>query len=173
MSRSALGVGMILAALLSGACAPNREAGASQVGLHEATFRAELLQSAARLTVLFWPASGSCSTVEFGLVETLNQFRTQFPDTAIISVVPEGAQFEKSYGLPLTGALHVLTRVDWLQERERSPFPRIEVWNPRGQLLFLRAISPLASERSILATELERTVRLTQPGQRAANAEEE
>jgi hypothetical protein len=173
MSRAALVIGIALASLCAGACAPKREAEASQLTLREASFRNELLHSGARLTVMFWPASGSCSTVEFGLVETLNQFRAQFPDTAMISVVPEGKQFEKSYGLPLPGALHVLARNNWLQERERSPFPRIEVWNPEGQLLFLRAISPLGNERTTLATELERTIRLTRPDQGTAKAEKE
>lgn len=132
-----------------------------------------ILATPARLTLFFWPAAERCSTVEFGLIGTLEQFRERFPDTRIVTVVPEDFPGNERYGATLPAEVLRVSRQEFNREDALSPFPRIEVWDQDQHLLLFRAISGLRSEAETLATELERARGLTRPVEPAAKAAKE
>jgi hypothetical protein len=132
-----------------------------------------ILNNPARLTVFFWPAAERCSTVEFSLIGTLEQFRERFPESRVVTVIPEDFPGDERYGAKLPGTVLRVPRGEFVREDQESPLPRIEVWDQHQRLLLFRAISSLRSEAETLATELERARGLTRPVQTAAEAAKE
>jgi hypothetical protein len=122
-----------------------------------------MLTKPARLTLIFWPAAERCSPVELGLIATLESAKQRFPDTRVVSVVPDGFPGNERYGTPLPGEVVRLATSEWQREAVASPFPRIEAWDSGPRLLFWRALSSLSVESETVATEIERVRALTRP----------
>lgn len=122
---------------------------------------AAVLAQPARLTIVYWPPNPRCSTLALPLEQALRGFVEDYPDTRILSVVPEGAGGVAAEGLP--GRTVPLGLHAYRRHAELVPPPRLEVWSREQGLLLLKSLPQVPFHPSSTIGELEGFRAVTQP----------
>jgi len=117
---------------------------------------------AARLHVVYWPASGLCRPSETAVIEELRTLEAKLGDIRFVSVVPEGADHDR-YGLALPGRVVELGRRSYVRQVALGPLPRIEIWTAGGRNLLLRSIPDYGEQATAVAAEIVASRALTRP----------
>lgn len=108
----------------------------------------------ASLHVLYWPAGG-CLPCDLPSMRALSELVLTHPEIAVVTVMPEGRPSPvSSVGMEWPGRVLALERKQYRQQMVLAPPPRIEVWDPQGQLLLLRSLPPNAVQAAAIGEEV-------------------
>jgi hypothetical protein len=148
--------GAAVACMVLLACSPTAERHprerlfpALPAGVIEQAFPAD-----AALHVLYWPGGG-CQACNAPALRALAELVVAHPEIAAVIVVPEGFPSPAAAtGVAWPGAEVTLEPDAFRAQAVFVPLPRVEVWDPQGQLLLLRAIPPNAVQAAAIGAEV-------------------
>lgn len=119
------------------------------------------LEAPARLTVVYWPATGECMPPEMAAITVLQELAGEYPDLRFLTVVGRGTGArDPRYGLEYPGEV-VELELSELDQAGFGPRPRVAAWGSDGALLFVRSLPPVVSEAVRLRDEITWTRALT------------
>jgi hypothetical protein len=119
------------------------------------------LEAPARLTVVYWPATGECMPPEAAAITVLQELAGEYPDLRFLTVVGRGiGAKDPRYGLEYPGEVVELEPSE-LDQAGFGPRPRVAAWGSDGALLFVRSLPPVVSEAVRLRDEITWTRALT------------
>lgn len=144
--------------LLSVACAPH-----AGDGRHPrerlfpplpASVAARAFPAGMALHVLYWPAGG-CQSCNLPATRALSELVLARPDISVTIVVPDGFPLPAaSAGIDWPGEVATLELEAYRRQMDLAPLPRLEVWDPQGQLLLLRSLPPNAVQAAAIGDEI-------------------
>lgn len=151
--------------LLAAAACARTEAAARSVpaGAGFARSLERALAVPARLTVVYWPATGECMPHEAAAIEVLRELAARYPDLRFVTVVRRGiGRKDPRYGLEYPGELVEVDASSFAERDGLGPRPRVAAWANDGALLFARSLPPVVSEAVRLRDEITWTRALTE-----------
>lgn len=118
----------------------------------------------ARLTVVYWPATGECMPPEMAVIGVLEELAAEHADLRVVTVVARGVGAQDPrYGLDYPGEVVEIDPAELDEEGRFGPRPRVAAWGSDGELLFVRSLPPVVSEALRLREEIAWTRALTEP----------
>lgn len=108
----------------------------------------------ARLYLIYWPAAGNCTPQEARIIPAIHDFIAGHADIVATSIVPEGQQDDRRYGLKLPGEVIRLPPRAYAKYLSLAPTPRLEVWNLERQPLLLRFLPSYGNPSDTLTEDL-------------------
>jgi hypothetical protein len=119
------------------------------------------LEAPARLTVVYWPATGECMPPEAAAITVLQELAVEYPDLRFLTAIGRGiGTKDPRYGLDYPGEVVELEPFE-LDQAGFGPRPRVAAWGSDGALLFVRSLPPVVSEAVRLRDEIIWTRALT------------
>jgi len=119
-----------------------------------ASVAAQAFPAGMALHVLYWPAGG-CQPCNLPAMRALSELVLAHPEISVTTVVPAGFPSPAvAVGVAWPGQEASLEVEAYRQQMVLAPIPRIEVWDPHGQVLLLRSLPPNAVQAAALGDEI-------------------